>query len=475
MRTALPRYLYQLNVDLLPPRLSSLAESLLPQYSYVSCHTSIEQATTNVSTFGTPREEESISDACMIFQLDGDRVMTSAVPQLPETSLHTPWDRTDKSPFWTTRTPGRVSFGSVCGFRRVMSPSFTLGAIILAALSVVRAIPTPVVKARQAITALSQTQISSFKPYTHYASTAYCQPAATLAWNCGVNCQANPAFKPVASGGDGDVTQFWFVGFDPTLDEVIVSHQGTDTSQIIPVLTDADIIMTPLESTLFPGISSSIEVHSGFAGSQSRSAPNVLSAVKTALSEFKATKVTVTGHSLGAALGLLDAVFLPLHLPGVTVRFIGYGLPRVGNQAFANYVDAQQTSVTHVNNKEDIVPILPGRFLGFHHPSGEVHIEDSGEWASCPGQDNTSNQCIVGDVPNIFEGDEANHDGPYDGHVQHVFPLAIVAIQIHKSEPNSMIDLCDSVHARFYNPKLRGGVCPLPEPLSNRMSIKLFP
>lgn len=31
------------------------------------------------------------------------------------------------------------------------------------------------------------------------------------------------------------------------------------------------------------------------------------------------------------------------------------------------------------------------------------------------GQDNTSDLCIVGDVPNIFEADEANHDGPYDG------------------------------------------------------------
>ena len=31
------------------------------------------------------------------------------------------------------------------------------------------------------------------------------------------------------------------------------------------------------------------------------------------------------------------------------------------------------------------------------------------------GQDNTSTLCIVGDVPNIFESDEADHDGPYDG------------------------------------------------------------
>lgn len=31
------------------------------------------------------------------------------------------------------------------------------------------------------------------------------------------NCQANPSFVPIASGGDGAITQYWFVGFDPAL------------------------------------------------------------------------------------------------------------------------------------------------------------------------------------------------------------------------------------------------------------------
>ena len=30
------------------------------------------------------------------------------------------------------------------------------------------------------------------------------------------------------------------------------------------------------------------------------------------------------------------------------------------------------------------------------------------------GQDNTSNECIVGDVPNIFVADLNDHDGPYN-------------------------------------------------------------
>jgi hypothetical protein len=38
-----------------------------------------------------------------------------------------------------------------------------------------------------------------------------------------------------------------------------------------------------------------------------------------------------------------------------------------------------------INNKEDPVPILPGRFLGYVHSSGEIHIEDSGAWDACPG------------------------------------------------------------------------------------------
>ena len=102
--------------------------------------------------------------------------------------------------------------------------------------------------------------------------------------------------------------------------------------------------------------------------------------------------------------------------------------------------------MTHINNEEDPIPIVPGKFLGFHHPSGEVHITGLGTWESCPGefslsslslacecgffggalahvqrvalfsgQDNTSTLCIVGNVPNIFDGILNDHDGPYNG------------------------------------------------------------
>lgn len=31
------------------------------------------------------------------------------------------------------------------------------------------------------------------------------------------------------------------------------------------------------------------------------------------------------------------------------------------------------------------------------------------------GQDNTNSQCTIGTVPNIFEGRDGDHAGPYDG------------------------------------------------------------
>lgn len=91
-----------------------------------------------------------------------------------------------------------------------------------------------------------------------------------------------------------------------------------------------------------------------------------------------------------------------------------------------------------ITNKKDPIPINPGKFLGYHHPSGEVHIEETNTWDSCPGkifsissdsdsysnlfllaqiigQDNPSELCIVGAVDSIFGGDLDDHDGPYDG------------------------------------------------------------
>ena len=79
-----------------------------------------------------------------------------------------------------------------------------------------------------------------------------------------------PLFKDGEMGNQTDDFRTGFVGYDSALGEVIVAHQGTNTSEILADLTDADIIRGTLDSTLFPGISSSITVHEGFRNEQAK-------------------------------------------------------------------------------------------------------------------------------------------------------------------------------------------------------------
>ncbi|GBE86677.1 lipase [Sparassis crispa] len=312
-----------------------------------------------------------------------------------------------------------------------------LGIAALTALPVTKAVPTGLdnLARRQAITALSESQINYFTPYTLYASAAYCPSAELAVWACGVNCQAIPQFEPVAAGGDGNLVQYWYVGFDPTLDSVIVAHQGTDPAALLADLTDVNLIQEALDPTLFPGLSTDILVHSGFANEQSLTAADVLSAVQETMAKYGVNQVTIVGHSLGKFSSFLTAFNLsdqsdtqerqsPFSTP-YTFLFI-FRTRRslisdtafhewVGNQAFANYVDAGLTNVTHVNDKKDVIAIVPPTSLGFIHPSGEVHIEDWGDWDACPGQENPSPLCIVGDVPTVLQGNIVDHLGPYNG------------------------------------------------------------
>ncbi len=95
-----------------------------------------------------------------------------------------------------------------------MAPIYSLATVLLAASSAVLAVPTPSslpwrgTNATGGVSPLADSQISTFKPYTHFASTAYCLPITVVNWSCGYNCKANPNFKPLASGGDGIFVQF---------------------------------------------------------------------------------------------------------------------------------------------------------------------------------------------------------------------------------------------------------------------------
>ena len=76
----------------------------------------------------------------------------------------------------------------------------------------------------------------------------------------------------------------------------------------------------------------------------------------------------------------------------------------------------QVPDFTRVNNEADIVPIVPGRFLGFEHPKGEVHLLSAGNAVACSGDDDDDDsQCTDKTVSSVLDGNVLNHLGPYEG------------------------------------------------------------
>ncbi|KAF8311880.1 lipase [Clavulina sp. PMI_390] len=292
---------------------------------------------------------------------------------------------------------------------------WSVATILALGVASVSAAPSPTVKRDSATSTVSAATESALTIYGEFARAAYCGVDST--WTCGGACSALPGFEVYAYGGDGDSVPMWFVGYWPTENVAVVGHEGTDPTQFLSLLTDAEVVFANLDSTLFPGISSSIEVHDGFATAQAASAAQVLAAVEQVFSDKGISSVTVTGHSLGSAVSTIDLVYLQLHLPSTTTfKAVLHGTPRVGNQDWANYIDANFSDFTRITNDNDPIPVVPGEFLGYHHASGEDHIQpDETTWIHCDGQDNPSTLCSTGYVPDILFSNIIDHLGPYNG------------------------------------------------------------
>lgn len=70
--------------------------------------------------------------------------------------------------------------------------------------------------------------------------------------------------------------------------------------------------------------------------------------------------LTITGHSLGGALALLNAYEAATSLPGLPISVISFGAPRVGNIAFRDELHKMGVKTLRLVIKQDIVPRMPG-------------------------------------------------------------------------------------------------------------------
>jgi len=263
-----------------------------------------------------------------------------------------------------------------------------------------------------AVSTLSTDQTDAFIRPARFSQIAYCSAKAVLSWNCGPPCDALPGIEPITAGGDDGLIPMYYIAHDPTTQSIVVAHQGTDPSNILSIANDVQVVLEPLDPNFFPNVSSSIKTHDGFAKTFGRTASEILGNVTAALQSKGVNKVDVHGHSLGAAIAMMDAAFLRQHLdPTVTISTTVFAPPRSGNQDWANFVDQAVPGLVHIHNKNDPVGTVPPRVFGYQHASGEVHIQADSSSLNCPGQENQDSKCLDGE--SLFSTSIPDHFGPY--------------------------------------------------------------
>jgi len=310
----------------------------------------------------------------------------------------------------------------------MLSRRFLALSLFLSSSCLVRTAPAPFLgfgdssnnqTSTAATTAVSDATVDSdlLRP-AEFSRIAYCSSAAVTSWNCGPPCDAVPGVQVLQAGGDGGLIPRYYIAHDPSTQSVVVAHQGTEAENILSIANDVEIGLTDFNSTLFPNAPSGIKVHDGFQQTFGRTSDGILSGVRNALSSTGVNKVFVTGHSLGAAIATMDALMLKQNLPSsVQLSTTVFGLPRGGDQAYANFIDsALGNTFSFVTNQNDPVPTVPPRFLGFQHSQGEIHIQsvdaatgNATNIVSCPGEENDN--CSDGN--SLLDVSVANHIGPY--------------------------------------------------------------
>jgi len=233
--------------------------------------------------------------------------------------------------------------------------------------------------------------LSIAKANLYLAYSAYCPAANLESFNC-VYCDdwkslTGGTFTTVSVPQSGSNIQA-YVGYDNN-HIVYIVFRGTVSSSLENWYEDLDFSQT---SYSIPGGGG--EVHEGFLNSWDSVKSAVQSALTTVHSHITPSAYYFTGHSLGAALATFAALELGA-TSSVPSYYYGFGLPRVGNQAFASYFDSKFSGKAFRSvNYGDPVSHVPLEDMGFYHVAREIwYSEDATSYQECDANDGEDENC----------------------------------------------------------------------------------
>jgi len=190
--------------------------------------------------------------------------------------------------------------------------------------------------------------------------------------------------------GDGNMEQRALIYHSKSLG-IAVAYMGTNVSSLKSSSNDLLFLGEPPNARYSEYFPEGVKLFHGFQQPYIQLVDRVYDAIKRFKKEYNENRVTVIGHSQGAAIGLISSVDFENRLEDGIYRSYLFGLPRTGNPTFADYVD--QTighKLRWVVSGDDWVPAVPPRWFDYQHPSNYVWIypANSTNWKLYPGQEN---------------------------------------------------------------------------------------
>jgi len=217
----------------------------------------------------------------------------------------------------------------------------------------------------------SHYDVNKSKRYVEFAGIAYCSDPligknTVDNWSCKI-CKNYPNVTATSFYGSKATDAKGYIAYDPKANEILVVYSGTDPASIRNWIDDIDTI-----KTAYPYCSSTgCKVHEGFYRTYTSTDASMKSILSKYVSQHKSASITVTGHSLGAALVAHAVAELTMIGYKLTPAY-AYGMPRVGDESFEKWYTSKTTGTFRIVHHKDPVPHLPAKDWGFHHMPYEV-------------------------------------------------------------------------------------------------------
>ncbi|KAG2218069.1 hypothetical protein INT45_007232 [Circinella minor] len=239
---------------------------------------------------------------------------------------------------------------------------------------------------RQATTA----EVGEHTFYTKLSATAYCRDVIPGGEFTCKYCDESLTLVKTFSTTGTDTNAMVLRG--DTQKTIYVVFRGT--SSIRNFVVDATFL--PVDYPLAEGT----KVHKGFLDSYNAVRDNLVKTIEEQANQYPDYKFGLTGHSLGGAQVVLNAIDLfnlnQTRYGPDKLEIFTQGEPRVGNKNFAEYLLNTKISHERLVHERDIVPHLPPSIMGFSHSGTEFWSNEDGIQVCATGieTENCSNSIV---------------------------------------------------------------------------------